>query len=54
VYLITDGQTDRSAAKALDISVNTVKTHVRSAYTKLGVRSRVQLINALRERGELD
>jgi DNA-binding CsgD family transcriptional regulator len=54
VYLITDGHTDRSAAKALDISVNTVKTHMRSAYTKLGVRSRVQLINALRERGELD
>jgi len=54
VYLITDGHTDRSAAKALGISENTVSTHTRSAYTKLGVQSRVQMINALRDRGELD
>jgi hypothetical protein len=40
-YLIADGHTDRSAAKALDVSVNTVSTQTRSAYTKLGVRSRV-------------
>jgi DNA-binding CsgD family transcriptional regulator/tetratricopeptide (TPR) repeat protein len=53
-YLIADGRTDKSAARALGISVNTVGTHMRSAYTKLGVQSRVQLINALRERGELD
>jgi len=54
VYLIADGHTDRLAAKALDVSVNTVRGHTRSAYTKLGVRSRVQMINALRDRGELD
>jgi DNA-binding CsgD family transcriptional regulator/nucleoside-triphosphatase THEP1 len=53
-YLIADGHTDKSAAKALGISVNTVGTHVRSAYSKLGVQSRVQLANALRERGELN
>jgi DNA-binding CsgD family transcriptional regulator/tetratricopeptide (TPR) repeat protein len=53
VYLITDGHTDKSAAKTLGISVNTVSTHTRSAYTKLGVQSRVQLTNALRDRGEL-
>jgi DNA-binding CsgD family transcriptional regulator len=52
-YLVADGHTDKSAAKALGISVNTVGTHVRSAYSKLGVQSRVQLANALRERGEL-
>jgi DNA-binding CsgD family transcriptional regulator/tetratricopeptide (TPR) repeat protein len=52
-YLIADGHTDRSAAKSLGISVNTVSTHIRSAYTKLGVQSRVQLTNALRELGEL-
>jgi predicted ATPase/DNA-binding CsgD family transcriptional regulator len=52
-YLIADGHTDKSAAKALGISVNTVGTHLRSAYAKLGVQSRVQLANALRERGEL-
>jgi DNA-binding CsgD family transcriptional regulator len=54
VYLIADGYTDKSAAKALGISVNTIGTHLRSAYSKLGVQSRVQLVNALRERGELN
>ena len=53
VYLIADGHTDKSAAKTLGISVNTVGTHIRSAYVKLGVQSRVQLTNALRELGEL-
>jgi DNA-binding CsgD family transcriptional regulator len=54
VYLIAEGHTDRSAAKTLGISVNTVGTHLRSAYSKLRVQSRVQLVNALRERGELN
>jgi DNA-binding CsgD family transcriptional regulator len=53
-YLIADGHTDKSAAKTLGISVNTIGTHLRSAYAKLGVQSRVQLTNALRERGELN
>ena len=53
-YLIADGHTDKSAAKALGISVNTVGTHLCSAYAKLKVQSRVQLTNALRERGKLD
>jgi DNA-binding NarL/FixJ family response regulator len=53
-YLIADGHTDKSAAKALSISVNTVGTHLRSAYSKLGVQSRVQLTNVLRERGEVN
>jgi DNA-binding NarL/FixJ family response regulator/nucleoside-triphosphatase THEP1 len=53
-YLIADGQTDKSAARALGISVNTVGTHLRSIYSKLAVQSRVQLANALRERGELN
>jgi DNA-binding CsgD family transcriptional regulator len=52
-YLIADGHTDKSAARALGISVNTVGTHLRSTYSKLGVQSRV-LTNALRERGELN
>jgi DNA-binding CsgD family transcriptional regulator len=53
-YLIADGHTDKAAARALGISVNTVGTHLRSAYSKLAVQSRVQLANALRERGELN
>ena len=54
VYLIADGHTDKSAAKAVGISMNTVSTDTRSAYTKRGVQSRVQMIKALRDRGELD
>jgi DNA-binding CsgD family transcriptional regulator len=54
VHVIADGHTDKSAAKLLGISENTVGTHIRSAYTKLGVQSRVQLANALRDLGELD
>ena len=54
VHVIAEGHTDKSAAKLLGISENTVGTHIRSAYTKLGVQSRVQLANALRDLGELD
>ncbi|MFI9388093.1 AAA family ATPase [Kutzneria sp. NPDC052558] len=46
--LIAAGHTNKSAATELDVSVNTVATHLRAAFTKLGVRSRVQLANALR------
>jgi DNA-binding CsgD family transcriptional regulator len=53
VYVIADGHTDKSAAKLLGVSENTVGTHIRSAYAKLGVQSRVQLTNALRDLGEL-
>src|SRR5271163_1431339 len=52
VYVIADGHTDRSAARLLGISENTVGTHIRAAYAKLGVQSRVQLTNALRDLGE--
>jgi DNA-binding CsgD family transcriptional regulator len=52
-HLIAVGHTNKSTAKSLGLSVNTVGTHLRSIYIKLGVRSRVQLTNALRERGEL-
>lgn len=46
--LIADGHTSRTAAAELGISPNTLNTHLRSIFAKLGVRSRVQLINALR------
>src|SRR5229473_7127319 len=36
------GGTNRSIAVALDISVDTVKTHVRHVYGKLGLHSRLQ------------
>jgi DNA-binding CsgD family transcriptional regulator len=52
-YLIANGHTNKSTAKSLSISINTVGTHLRSIYSKLGVQSRVQLVNILRELGEI-
>ncbi|HWF41961.1 MAG TPA: LuxR C-terminal-related transcriptional regulator, partial [Acidothermaceae bacterium] len=52
-YLIANGHTNKATAKSLGISVNTVGTHLRSIYSKLGVQSRVQLANVLRELGEI-
>ncbi len=49
--LISAGQTNRIAARALGISPHTVSTHVRSVFAKLDVRSRVQLANAWNARG---
>jgi DNA-binding CsgD family transcriptional regulator len=45
--LIAEGHTNRSAAAELALSVNTIGTHLRLAFTKLGVQSRVQLANWL-------
>ena len=51
-YLIATGRTNKSVARALGVSVNTIGSHLRSIYAKLGVQSRVQLTNELREHGE--
>jgi LuxR family maltose regulon positive regulatory protein len=40
LQLLTEGQTYREIAQALLVSVNTVKTHLKNIYSKLGVRSR--------------
>ena len=45
--LIGSGYTNKAAAEELGISVNTIGTHLRSAFAKLGVRSRVQLTNTM-------
>jgi DNA-binding CsgD family transcriptional regulator len=47
--LIGSGHTNRAAAEELGVSVNTIGTHLRSVFAKLGVRSRVQLTNAMHE-----
>jgi DNA-binding CsgD family transcriptional regulator/tetratricopeptide (TPR) repeat protein len=52
-YLIASGHTNKATAKSLGISINTVGTHLRSIYAKLGVQSRVQLANVLRDLGEI-
>lgn len=43
VRLIAHGATNRQAAERLFLSPHTVNTHVRHAFEKLGIRSRVQL-----------
>jgi DNA-binding CsgD family transcriptional regulator len=47
--LVSAGQTNQDAAGELGLSPNTVGTHVRSIFAKLGVHSRVQLANAWHE-----
>ncbi|MGV9803862.1 ATP-binding protein [Mycobacterium sp. NPDC003449] len=43
INLIAQGATNRAAAQQLHLSPHTVKTHVRNAFTKLGITSRTQL-----------
>lgn len=45
--LIAAGRTNKAAASELGVSVNTIATHLRSVFAKLGVQSRVQLVNEL-------
>jgi DNA-binding CsgD family transcriptional regulator len=49
--LIADGHTNRSAAAELVLSPNTVASHLRSIFGKLGVSSRVQLTRSMLDQG---
>ncbi|MBB3603306.1 DNA-binding CsgD family transcriptional regulator/RecA/RadA recombinase [Mycolicibacterium sp. BK556] len=48
--LVSEGHTNQSVASALGVSVHTVNTHLRAVFRKMGVRSRVQLANAMSAR----
>lgn len=48
IQLISQGQTNQEIADALFISLQTVKDHNHRIYTKIGIGSRVQLVNLLR------
>lgn len=43
VEMVVKGMTNRQIAEALFLSKHTIDTHVKSAFAKLGVRSRVEL-----------
>lgn len=43
VLIVAEGRTNREAAAALFLSPDTINTHLRHAFTKLGVRSRIEL-----------
>lgn len=47
--LYAHGQSYKDIAVALGLSPATVRTYLRSAYTLLGVRNKVELVNALRK-----
>jgi DNA-binding NarL/FixJ family response regulator len=50
VELVTQGVTDREVAERLFISAHTVNSHLRHVFTKLGIRSRVELARLSGER----
>ena len=43
VRLVAQGESSRAVAERLFLSVNTVNTHLRHVFGKLGIRSRVEL-----------
>ena len=43
VEIVAEGRTNREAAAQLYLSADTVNTHLRHAFAKLGIRSRVEL-----------
>ena len=49
IKLISDGYTNKEIAAELNISVNTVNNHVANIFEKLGVRSRIDLLNLLKD-----
>lgn len=49
VRIIAAGATNRGAAEQLYLSPHTVSSHLRSAFTKLGINSRVQLARVLQD-----
>jgi DNA-binding CsgD family transcriptional regulator len=46
--LLASGQSNKELARSLQISPNTVKTHVASLYDKLGVQKRIQAVEMAR------
>ena len=53
LVLLTDGLCNKRIAARLDIAVGTVKTHLRSAFDKLRVRSRTEAVAIAERRGLL-
>ena len=54
VDLVIRGASNREVAAALCVTPKTVEHHLRAVFRKLGVRTRVQLSNRIREHGDHD
>ena len=53
IELIAAGLSNKGIARRLGLSVNTVKYHLASAFTKLEARTRAEAVSAAARRGEL-
>ena len=53
LHLLSGGQTNQEIARTLCVSINTVKTHLKNVYGKLGVSSRRQATAKGKELGLL-
>lgn len=42
--LLHEGYTNRQIAQKRDISINTLKSHIKNIYTKLGIKNRFELL----------
>jgi DNA-binding NarL/FixJ family response regulator len=51
--LVASGLTNKSIARRLDLSINTVKYHLASIFAKLDARTRAEAVSAAARRGEL-
>jgi ATP/maltotriose-dependent transcriptional regulator MalT len=51
--LLAQGRSNKEIAKQLDVSPNTVKTHVASLFEKLEAKRRTEAISRARELGIL-
>lgn len=51
--LVASGLTNKSIARRLDLSINTVKYHLASIFAKLEARTRAEAVSAAARRGEL-
>lgn len=49
--LLADGQSNKEIARSLDVSPNTVKTHLANLYGKLEASSRLQAVTKARDLG---
>lgn len=46
--LLAKGMTNQDISEKLHISINTVKSHIKKIYSKLGISNRLQLMNRLK------